>query len=91
MHESGLRTIEISKSKGPWDFMDDVDNLLIPGDLSAGLSKYHGASEFFNSINDSSKRFVLRWIKLAKTDKTRRNRIEKIAQLSAKGEKLPGS
>jgi uncharacterized protein YdeI (YjbR/CyaY-like superfamily) len=91
MHEAGLKSIAISKSNGLWNFMDDVDNLIIPQDLSDALSTREGATDFFNAINDSSKRFVLRWIKLAKTEKTRKNRIEKIAQLSAKGEKLPGS
>ena len=91
MHESGLKAIEISKSNGLWDFMDDVDNLIIPKDLSYELSKRDGAADFFNSINPSSKRFALRWVKLAKTDKTRKNRIRKLAELSAKGEKLPGS
>ena len=91
MHEAGYKAIEISKSKGLWDFMDDVDNLIIPNDLAEALRKLTGATEFFESINDSSKRFVLRWIKLAKTEQTRKRRIEKIAVLSAKGEKLPGS
>ncbi len=91
MHESGLRAIEVSKTNGLWNFMDDVDNLIVPKDLAKELSKLDGAAEFFNSINPSSKRFVLRWIKLAKTEKTRNNRIKKLAELSAKGEKLPGS
>lgn len=91
MHESGLKAIEASKSNGLWNFMDDVDNLIIPKDLSDELSKYDGAVDYFDSINDSSKRFVLRWVKLAKTEKTRKNRINKLAQLSAKGEKLSGS
>jgi len=71
--------------------MDDVDNLIIPKDLQEALKKLEGATNFFNNINDSSKRFVLRWIKLAKTNKTRENRINKIAKLSSFGEKLPGS
>ena len=91
MHESGLKAIERSKANGLWNFMDDVDNLIIPGDLSEALLKLEGASAFFESINDSSKRFVLRWIKLARTDKTRKKRIDKIALLAARGEKLPGS
>lgn len=91
MHEAGLKSIEASKASGLWNFMDDVDNLEIPEDLAKVLAECSRASEFFTSINDSSKRFVLRWIKLAKTDKTRKSRIEKIAELSAKGEKLPGS
>lgn len=91
MHESGLKSIKESKSNGLWNFMDDVDNLVVPEDLSRELSTLDGALAFFNAINPSSKRFVLRWIKLAKNDKTRKNRIKKIAELSSKGEKLPGS
>ena len=59
--------------------------------LHEELSKNDEALGFFNSINPSSKRFALRWIKLAKTEKTRTNRILELVELSAKGEKLPGS
>ena len=91
MHESGLQSIQRSKESGLWNFMDDVDNLIIPEDLNTALRKKKDAFEFFNAINDSSKRFVLRWIKLAKTEGTRKKRITKIVDLSAKGQKLPGS
>ncbi|MCI4669573.1 MAG: YdeI/OmpD-associated family protein [Bacteroidia bacterium] len=91
MHESGHKSIQLSKENGLWHFMDDVDNLVVPKDLLEELASLDGATEFFHAINDSSKRFVLRWIKLAKTDKTRQKRIKQLADLSAKGEKLPGS
>lgn len=91
IHQAGLDSIKAGKESGLWNFMDDVDKLIIPKDLMNALSKLEGASEFFNNINDSSKRFVLRWIKLAKTQQTRINRISKIADLSSKGQKLPGS
>lgn len=91
MHASGYKSIALSKEKGLWDFMDDVDNLVVPEDLRIALNKLPNAMTFFNGINDSSKRFVLRWLKLAKTAKTRNKRIDTLAALSAKGEKLPGS
>jgi len=91
MHQSGLDSIKAGKESGLWDFMDDVDNLIVPKDLEEALKKMDDAIDFFHNINDSSKRFVLRWIKLAKTNKTRENRIHKIAKLSSIGEKLPGS
>jgi len=91
MHQSGLNSIKQGKESGLWNFMDDVDNLIIPKDLDIALNKLEGAFDFFNNINDSNKRFVLRWIKLAKTEKTRNSRIVKIAKLSSIGEKLPGS
>jgi len=90
MQDAGLRAIEISKQNGLWNFMDDVDKLIVPKDLQEALEKSEGA-DFFHAINDSSKRFVLRYIKLAKTEKTRAKRVVQIAELSAKGEKLKGS
>ncbi len=91
MQKAGFRAIELSKQNGLWNFMNDVDQLIVPDDLQELLKKYAGATEFFHAINESSKRFVLRYIKLAKTEKTRMKRIEQIAGLSAKGEKLKGS
>jgi len=91
IHQSGFNAVETSKKAGLWNFMDDVDNLIIPNDLQEALSINNEAKLFFEAINASSKRFVLRWIKLAKTDKTRVTRIEQIVQLSSKGEKLKGS
>ncbi len=91
IHQSGLNAVETSKKAGLWNFMDDVDNLIIPNDLQEALTINNEAKLFFEAINASSKRFVLRWIKLAKTDKTRASRIEQIVVLSSKGEKLKGS
>jgi uncharacterized protein YdeI (YjbR/CyaY-like superfamily) len=91
MHEAGFRSIERSKQAGLWDFMEDVDRLEVPQDLQEALEKVDGASDFFHAINDSSKRFVLRWLKLAKTEKTRVARIQQLAELSGRGEKLKGS
>ncbi len=91
MHQSGLKKIEEGKMSGLWNFMDDVDNLVIPEDLKLALHEAEKAFDFFDNINASSKRFVLRWIKLAKTKKTRNARISKIVELSLAGQKLPGS
>jgi uncharacterized protein YdeI (YjbR/CyaY-like superfamily) len=91
MHSSGLKSVEEGKTNGLWHFMDDVDNLIVPADLKTSLKSAEGAFEFFNQINDSSKRNSLRWLKLAKTEKTRQKRLLELTRLSAQGEKLPGS
>lgn len=91
MEAAGFASIEASKQNGLWDFLNDVDNLIIPPDLTSALKESEGAFNFFSAINPSSKRFVLRWLKLAKTSKTRSSRIEQLVALSAKGEKLKGS
>jgi uncharacterized protein YdeI (YjbR/CyaY-like superfamily) len=91
MHPAGLEVIEESKLKGLWNFMDDVDALIKPDDLVAALKTYPGATEYFNAFANSSKRFTLRWIKLAKTSTTRAKRIEQASVLAAKNMKIPGS
>lgn len=89
MQPPGHASMAAGKASGLWNFMDDVDALLIPDDLHAALAARPGALEFFVAINDSSKRNALRHVKLAKTEKTRRGRVEKLARLAERGEKLP--
>ena len=91
MMPAGEAAVAVSIESGLWSFLDDVDALITPADLQKKLETDKSALDFFNSINPSSKRFVLRWVKLAKTDKTRKKRIDKLFQLSLKGEKLSGS
>ncbi len=91
MRAAGLRSIEESKQNGLWNFMDDVDALIKPDDLVQALQKYPKATEYFDAFPDASKRFMLRWIKLAKQPTTRASRIEKTASLAAKNERIPGS
>ena len=90
MQTPGLQAIERSKSNGLWNFMDDVDALIKPDDLVEVLERYPPANENFDHFPDSVKRFTLRWIKLAKTAKTRTNRIEKTARLAQINERIPG-
>ena len=91
MHVSGLRSVEEGKRSGLWNFMDDVDRLEVPDDLRRVLQSLPGAEVFFEALNDSSKRNALRWVKLAKTEKTRTKRVLELGRLSAAGKKLPGS
>ena len=91
MHEAGLKSIQESKKNGLWNFMDDVDQLIYPKDLVRAFENNETAQQFFDEINDSSKRFALRWLKLAKTETTRKKRIMQLVELSKNGEKLPGS
>lgn len=40
LHPSGLTSIELSKASGLWNFMDDVDQLIVPNDLLTELEKF---------------------------------------------------
>jgi uncharacterized protein YdeI (YjbR/CyaY-like superfamily) len=89
MHPAGLAAIAQSKHNGLWNFMDDVDALVMPDDLVAALESHPPAKENFEGFAKSNRRNVLRWIKLAKTSETRAKRIEKTAILAAQNKKVP--
>ena len=87
---AGKESVLKAKQNGTWDFMDDVDALIKPFDFKNELEVYPSAMANFNSFGASSQRFILRWIKLAKTKETRAKRIEQAAALAEKNLKIPG-
>lgn len=91
MTEAGMKSVTLSKSLGLWNFLDDVDKLIKPQDLIDCLERYPGAAKNFDEFGTSSKRFMLRYIKIAKTKETRAKRIEQIALLAEQNKKLQGS
>lgn len=90
VEDAGKQSVLKSKEKGLWDFMDDVDALILPTDFIIELQSYQNALINFNAFGASSKRFILRWIKLAKTSETRNKRIKQASELADKNLKIPG-
>lgn len=91
MTDAGRQAVAISKQNGLWNFMDDVDALIKPNDFIKCLEENPHAMQKFDAINTSSKRFALRYIKIAKTASTRAKRINEITLLAQQGQKLKGS
>ena len=91
MTDAGRNAVLLSKEKGLWDFMDDVDKLIKSADFFNALNKYPPALQNFDGFGNASKRFMLRYIKIAKTPATRQKRINEITMLAQEGKKLKGS
>lgn len=91
MHATGLRGVEVAKQSGLWDFMNDVDALIKPGDLVEALENNPPALTNYEAFPDSAKRDILRWIKLAKKPETRAKRILKTATLAAQNKRASGT
>lgn len=89
MHPAGLKVIAEAKKNGLWHFMDDVDALIMPSDLTEALQARQPALENFEASAPSYRRNVLRWIKLAKQAKTRAERITKTVEFAMRDEKIP--
>jgi uncharacterized protein YdeI (YjbR/CyaY-like superfamily) len=91
MTDAGREAVLISKRNGLWNFMDDVDALIKPADFIKSLEENPPAMNCFESFGASSKRFMLRYIKIAKTPETRTKRINEITLLAKQNIKLSGS
>lgn len=83
LQAAGLKAIEIAKSNGQWDALNDVDTLTMPNDLQSALSRNPAANKNFNAFAPSSIRGILEWIQSAKRDETRARRISETVRLAA--------
>ncbi len=83
MAAPGLALINTAKGNGAWEFLDDVERLIIPQDLQLALNSTPQAAYYFQRFPDSSKRGILEWIKNARRDETRNKRIEETATKAA--------
>lgn len=84
MDPSGMDLVNQAKKNGAWNFLDEVEKLIIPDDLAEALKNTKNALYYFNRFPDSSKRGILEWIKNAKQPATRLKRIEETALKSSK-------
>ncbi len=89
MRPWGLAAIEQAKRQGTWNAMADVDALVVPHDLHAGLKVMATATAMFEGCPPSYRRNVLRWLASARTAATRAKRISAITSACAEGRRLP--
>ena len=85
MTPAGQEKIDNAKRDGSWTFLDDIENLVIPDDLSSALKKNKSAQREFEAFNKSAKKVILFWIKTAKRSDTRAKRVSETVRLAAKG------
>ncbi|TDB67385.1 YdeI/OmpD-associated family protein [Arundinibacter roseus] len=89
MTQAGLNVIEIAKQNGSWTILDEVEELVIPNDLTLALAQNTNAQNYFQNLSRSDKRNLLQWVTLAKRAETRQKRIDEIVDCTSRNEK-PG-
>jgi len=82
---AGRQKIDDAKRDGSWSFLDDVENLVIPEDLSSALKRNKTAKKEFEAFSKSAKKVILLWIKTAKRSDTRAKRVNETVRLAARG------
>lgn len=85
MTQAGREKIDGAKRDGSWSYLDDIEKLVVPDDLSSALHENKTAQREFGAFNKSAKKVILLWIKTAKRSDTRAKRVSETVRLAAKG------
>ena len=80
---TGVALVETAKKNGAWTIYDEIEDLVIPPDLSAALDRNELARDFFENFSDSSKKNILWWIKSARRSQTRASRVSKTVEMAS--------
>ncbi len=84
MTPAGEAKIAMAVANGQWDFLTEVEALVVPDHLAAALAASGGTAQW-DAYPRSIKRGVLEMIKTAKTPPTRATRIAEVAASAAAG------
>ena len=84
MTPAGIAVIERAKVDGSWTFLDEVEDLVVPDDLAAALESA-GASRQFEALTPGRRKQLLFWIKSAKRNATRDDRIARTVAAAGQG------
>ena len=63
-----------------WSYLDDVENLIIPNDLKNAFNSNDLAFNNYQNFAPSYQKSYLYWLKQAKREITRQDRINKIIE-----------
>ena len=87
MLPAGRAAIEEARRRGTWTLLDDVEDLVVPPDLSRALDANPPGREHWEGFSPSSRRAILEWISQARRPETRAARVAETARLAARNEK----
>lgn len=77
MQPAGLAAVERARADGTWTALDAVEKLIEPDDLTVLLDHDKRARSQWDDFPPSARRAILEWLSSARTDATRRRRLER--------------
>jgi uncharacterized protein YdeI (YjbR/CyaY-like superfamily) len=84
MAPAGQRAVDAAKANGRWDPLNTVEALIEPVALSRALRANAQARQNWKAFPRSTRRAILEWIGSAKTEATRRRRVERTVSDAAR-------
>ena len=83
LQPAGQALVDAARANGAWTVYDEIEDLVIPGDLAAALKSNPAAEARFDRFSASARKNILWWIKAAKTAPTRTRRINTTVERAA--------
>jgi uncharacterized protein YdeI (YjbR/CyaY-like superfamily) len=92
MTSAGIAAIEKAKESGSWEsaYTNKIKDA-IPDDFEKALRKHEKAWSNFQNFANSYRNMYIGWVISAKTEETRKQRIEKVIEQSLLNKKLLGA
>jgi uncharacterized protein YdeI (YjbR/CyaY-like superfamily) len=88
MTPAGLAVIEAAKADGSWVSVDDVEAMIVPGDLAATLASDPAAAAGWDAAPAGQRKIALYRLASAKRQGTRTRRVSEIVRAAAEGRVL---
>ncbi len=85
MQPPGLAVIEAARASGAWTYLDEIDALVMPEDLTGALDGDPAARAGWARLPESARKMALHWVRTAKRPETRAKRIAAIAEAARHG------
>jgi uncharacterized protein YdeI (YjbR/CyaY-like superfamily) len=90
MRPAGMAAIERAKANGAWTLLDEVEELIVPPDLTEALVAVPPATTHWAAFPSSVRRQFLEWIRQARRPETRAKRIAETAHMAARNQRTRG-
>ena len=90
MHESGIAAVTAAKADGSWSLFDLAEDLVIPQDLEHAFAADPTARSGFDEYPARTRKSLLQWFYMARTEVTRRRRSAAIAEAASQGARPKG-
>jgi uncharacterized protein YdeI (YjbR/CyaY-like superfamily) len=88
MAPAGLAAVELAKQNGSWNTLDQVEDTIVPDDLSRALASNPTALENFEAFSPSTRKMFLYWIADVKRPEKRAERIAETVRRAAERRRL---
>lgn len=87
MTDAGRRIAAVAQENGWWTIFDQVEDLIEPEGLAAGLDAVPAARAAWDGFSPSARKLMLWWVISATKPETRQRRIDEIVAKAAVGER----